>query len=133
MFDLYSFTLQGETMVNVAHQLMCIIRTGNYHFNLSQRTSNDGAVIELVYLHLSESDESGSSVLGRSASASPPLTGQSPLPTVKEAKPQGKYERLRREQIDDFVRKLGFLDESDRTKRKEIQIFLHQNEVRNWE
>ncbi len=120
-------------MENVAQQLKCTLRSGYYQFNLSPTVAKDAAEVELVYLHSSEPKDSSSPSHHNS-----PITPDSPIDDVTEhgidashLKKQRPSTRWKRQQIDDFVRKLGFLDESEIAQRQEIQDFLHQNGVSN--
>ena len=88
-----------------------IIQTGHYQFEFS---STEAIVISLHYCH------------GGSAQATP--SGQSCSLEKKEAKEGSGKERWSKEQIDDFVRKLGFLD-SEKEGGDKIKNFLHLNEV----
>ncbi len=114
-------------MENVAQQLKCTLRSGYYQFNLSPAVAKDAAEVELVYLHSSEPKDSSSPSHHNS-----PKTPDSPIEDVAEHGIDAshlKKQRWKREQIDDFVRKLGFLDESEIAQRQEIQDFLRQNGV----
>lgn len=100
-------------MHNVAHQLGCIKATGFYHFCLSSQEIGDVEEVELVF-HL-ETESSGQEKLDTGIQHSAKSSNL-------------KLEKWKRDQIDDFVRKLGFLD-SEVTDVKDIQQFLQQNEV----
>ena len=100
-------SLQGETLDNIAHELSCIIKTGHYKFNFSLTRTSGRDQIELIYLPSSESSSNTSD-------------GE-----ATDSLDRPKYEKWNREQIDEFVRKLGFLD-SNATER---DCFLEQNGV----
>ena len=97
----YSFLAlcQGDTLENVAKQLDCITTTGNYLF-LTSDTTSSGALLNLEY---SPSQHS---------SLKDPVNVQC----------------WNSEHINDFVRKLGFLD-TEKEGGYKIKHFLHINEV----
>ena len=98
----------------MAKELDCIITTGNYLFQTSD-TSGSGAQLILEY--------------------SPSLSHQSP-PTLSPTQPSNQedsemvvnMQHWNSEQINDFVRKLGFLD-TEKEGGNKIKHFLHINEV----
>ena len=94
----------------MAKELDCIIRTGNYHFQTSD-TSGGGAELILEYI--------------------PSLSHQFP-PTLPHSQPSSQEDSevqcWNSEQINDFVRKLGFLD-TEKEGGDKIKHFLHINEV----
>ena len=104
-------------MKNVAHKLNCITESGYYQYNLNARKVRNGEEVELVYLHSQEV----------SLHDSHEVTSRQPV--VTPATPGTHWQRWRRDDIDDFVIKLGFLD-SEVADREKIYSFLHQNEVR---
>ena len=114
-------------MMNIAHKLNCITESGYYQFNLNPRKLRSGEEVELVYLHLSDpSCEMQEAPLQDAHD----VTSRQPLgiPAVPARTPEAQWQRWRRDDIDDFVRKLGFLD-SEVADREKINSFLHQNEV----
>ena len=98
-------------MQNVAKDLDCIIQTGHYQFEF---TSNEGIMMTLEYCPQAALPAQSSSL------------GNGSKPNDKEG-PGGK-ERWSKEQIDDFVRKLGFLD-AEKEGGDKIKHFLTLNEV----
>ena len=122
----------------MAQDLDCITRTGFYLFHLTEDTGEGEAEIFLEYSPSSSGQQPFSfpsqpssledpearpitaAQLSEARSGSEDFTG---VPRVPKA------ERWNSEQINDFVRKLGFLDTE--TKQGEaIKNFLHINEVR---
>ena len=119
-------TSQGDTLQNVAKELECIVNTGIYIFTLTSNISGGKAEIMLEYvpaIHsgVATSMEGGTPrTLPRSMSYPESDTG---LNAAKRA------ESWNKEQINDFVRKLGFLD-TQKGGGAKIKHFLHINEVR---
>ena len=103
-----SFLFQGETLENIDNQLKCIIKTGHYHFNVAPSAAKTGQEIELVYLLPSTNAGNGDEVSQHGSNVRAEAI---------------KWERWKRESIDEFVQKLGFLDND------QIQNFIKQNEV----
>ena len=107
-----SFLLfQGDTLENVAMELDAIITTGNYLF-LTLDTSSSRAELMLEYIP---------------SHKSPPTPS---FPSIQLSDPELVViiQRWNSEQINDFVRKLGFLDREKEGGDK-IKHFLHVNEV----
>ena len=103
----------------MANDLDCIIQTGNY---LIEFTSSEGIVMSLHYcpayhsqLDQPPSQEDVSSQISQ------------PVQSYQKESSAGK-ERWSKEQIGDFVRKLGFLD-AEKEGGDKIRRFLHLNEV----
>ena len=108
--------LQGDTLQNVANDLDCIIQTGHYHFEFA---SNEGIVISLQYSPAG-SAQAFPSILEDGSTQNPEV--------LKQNEKEGcDNERWSKEQIDDFVRKLGFLDAEKGGDK--VKNFLHLNEV----
>ena len=103
--------LQGDTLENVAKELDSIISTGNYLF-LTPDTSSSGAELIIEY---------NPSTLHQF----PPHTLLTP---IQPSSSDDNMQRWNNEQINDFVRKLGFLD-SEKEGGNKIKDFLHVNEV----
>ena len=95
-----------------------IIQTGHYQFEFS---STEAIVISLHYCHRGSAQATPS---GQPSSVEEGL----PQRLKKVAKEGSGKERWSKEQIDDFVRKLGFLD-SEKEGGDKIKNFLHLNEV----
>eukprot|EP00731_Ephydatia_muelleri_P021726 Em0014g317a len=139
---------EGDTFQNVAKDLDSIIQTGHYQFEFS---STEAIVISLHYCHAGSAQatlssqpssleegppqrpqagtKDGKNWSGRAQAA---LSGQ-PFGMETEAwknddKESSGKERWSKEQIDDFVRKLAFLDAEKGGDK--IKHFLHLNEVR---
>ena len=93
-------------MENVAQDLSNIINTGNYSFHLKEETGRWQMFLkyELTTLQLSASE---------------------PAKEVGEA----RQEKWSSEQIEDFVRKLGFLDKDKEEGGGRITTFLHFNQA----
>ena len=109
----------------MAKDLDCIIQTGHYQFEF---TSSEGIVMTLQYCPA----DSPQAALPAQPSSLENGSPQRPRPTKPSDKegPGGK-ERWSKEQIDDFVRKLGFWD-AEKGEDK-IKHFLHLNEVFHWD
>lgn len=114
----------------MANELECIINTGLYIFTLSSGASGGEANMMLEYVPsaqptlppISHMDEGG-------APRTLPNSGsyhESGL--ANGAHVASRKENRNREQINDFVRKLGFLD-TQREGGGQIKHFLHINEV----
>ena len=101
---------QGDTIVNVATELDCIIATGNYLF----LTPENGSEAELILEY------------NPSHQFFPPSSFQPP--SLKDSEAVVSMQCWNSEQIGDFVRKLGFLD-TEKEGGDEIKHFLHVNEV----
>ena len=122
---------QGDTLQNVAKELECIVDTGIYIFTLTSDASGGKAEVMLEYvpstdsavpplLNVTSMEEGGTPrTLPRSTSYPESGTG------LNAAK---RLESWSQEQINDFVRKLGFLDTQKEGGAK-IKHFLHINEV----
>jgi len=119
---------QGDTLQNVAKELECIVDTGIYIFTLTSDASGGKAEVMLEYVPSTDSavlnatsmEEGGTPrTLPRSTSYPESGTG------LNAAK---RVESWSQEQINDFVRKLGFLDTQKEGGAK-IKHFLHINEV----
>lgn len=106
---IFVFQLQGNTLKNVVQDLECIIETGYFQFEFM---SSEGIDISLLY--------SPDSVLHTEPS------GPSWRPQALNQKGSGK-KRWSKDQIDDFVRQLGFFDAE--TGGDNIKHFLHLSEV----
>ena len=92
-------------MENIANQLESIISSGYYNFILSS-SANNGYEIELVY---------------------PLLPATAITDTPEEVR---SWNRWKREEIEDFVRKIGLLDTTcTSVQREQILCFIIQNEV----
>ncbi|KAL5475165.1 hypothetical protein EMCRGX_G027231 [Ephydatia muelleri] len=141
---------EGDTFQNVEKDLDSIIQTGHYQFEFS---STEAIVISLHYCHASSAQATLSSQPS-SLEEGPPqrpqagtkdgkkgsgiaqaaLSGQ-PFGMETEAgknddKESSSKERWSKEQIDDFVRKLAFLD-AEKEGGDKIKHFLHLNETAN--
>ena len=106
----------------MAKDLDCIILTGHYQFEF---TSSEGIVMTLQYCPA----DNPQAALPSQPSSLEDGSSQRPQPMKPSDKegPGGK-ERWSKEQIDDFVRKLGFLD-TEKEGGDKIKHFLHSNEV----
>ena len=145
----FPIALQGDTLENVANELDCILATGFYQFSLSNAK---GSQIALVYEpSLSQAAPALQQQQQLQQQQAPPqATPGAATPTAPGARhlqlqyPQivrevsqvdeaagvvrGGTEKWSREQINDFVRKLGFLD-SEAEGGEKIKRFIHLNEV----
>ena len=118
----------------MANELECIIETGFYIFTLSSGSSGGVASVTLEYMPSARPSLSPP-VSTSEEGAGPPraLTSSGSFQETVGAGGNGtqlisKKENWTREQIDDFVRKLGFLD-AQREGGDQIKRFLHINEV----
>jgi len=111
------WSLQGDTLQNVASDLESIFQTGHYSFNIPENMAEPGRV-ELTYIPSSKQAVLVSTELriGEQTSIVPNLDDD-----VKE-------EIWDSEQTGNFARKLGFLD-SEKTGGELVKPFLHINEV----
>ena len=113
----------------MANELESIINTGVYLFTLSSEASGGEAVMMLEYVAsaqphvppISQVDDGGPSTLLRSGSYTESGLGNGTHVVSRK-------ENWNREQINDFVRKLGFLD-AQKEGGDQIKHFLHINEV----
>ena len=113
----------------MANELECIINTGIYLFTLSSEASGGEAIMMLEYVAsaqpvvppISQVDDGGPPTLLRSGSYTESGLGNGTHVVSRK-------ENWNREQINDFVRKLGFLD-AQREGGDQIKHFLHINEV----
>ena len=115
----------------MANELECIINTGVFIFTLSSGGASGGeASMNLEYVPSAQSvfplmtqAEEGGTPRTLPNSGSYPESGLSNGTHVTN-----RTENWNREQINDFVRKLGFLD-AQREGGNQIKHFLHINEV----
>ena len=105
----------------MAKDLDSIIQTGHYQFEFS---STEAIVISLHYCHAGSAQATPS---GQPSSLEEGLP-QRPQTVKKDDKEGSGKERWSKEQIDDFVRKLGFLD-AEKEGGDKIKHFLRLNEV----
>lgn len=114
----------------MANELESIINSGVYLFTLSSEASGGEAVMMLEYMAsaqpiivqpISQVDDGGPSTLLRSGSYTESGLGNGTHVVSRK-------ENWNREQINDFVRKLGFLD-AQKEGGDQIKHFLHINEV----
>ena len=113
-------SLQGDTLQNVAKDLDSIIESGHYQFEVF----SEGIVLSLQYCPAASAHTAPPSQPS-SLDDGPPQKAQGLMQSGKDS--SGK-ERWSKEQIDDFVRKLGFLD-AEKEGGDKIKQFLHLNEV----
>ena len=121
--------MQGDTLQNVANELESIINTGVYIFTLSSGACGGEAVMMLEYVPLAQRviptvshvDDGNPRSFQHSGSDTECGLGNGTHVVSQK-------ENWNREQINDFVRKLGFLD-AQREGGDQIKHFLHINEV----
>ena len=106
----------------MAKDLDCIIQAGYYQFEF---TSSEGIVMTLQYCP-SDNPQAALPAQQSSLEDGSPQRLQPTKPSDIEG--LGGKERWSKEQIDDFVRKLGFLD-AEKEGGDKIKHFLHLNEV----
>ena len=112
----YSFwlvpQLQGDTLQGVANELDCVLKTGRYLFLFCSNIKGVLATVELHYqpMALDYPETAGEAT----------TTGLQPEEIV--------HQKWNDEQINDFVRKLGFLD-GEGAVGDQINRFLHLNQV----
>ena len=104
----------------MAKDLDSIIETGHYQFEFSR----EGIVLSLQYCPAA-STQTAPPTQPSSLDDGPP---QKPQGLIQSDKNCSGKERWSKEQIDDFVRKLGFLD-AEKEGGDKIKQFLHLNEV----
>lgn len=104
----------------MAKELECVIKTGSYTF------------------HQGEADEAGRNkaqmMLEYEPASSSQLQEGAKLPQIKpQVESSGRCKEIwNQEQIEDFVRKLGFVDrDKEETGEDKIKSFLHLNQVNN--
>ena len=103
-----TITVQGDTLQNVVKQLNCIIETGCYYLCLGE----DGKGHLFLEFEPSSSQKIPTTFLGE--------LQQNEIIRQKWSN----------DQIGDFVRKLGFLDEDNEGEdQAKIKDFLYQNQV----
>ena len=138
--------MQGEIIENVANELENILRTGEYHFQLSDDQSNILLIYQSVQLARSNQRTASNLPLGKSdqkPDSESKISGilSTVYPSSQDITTDVKQQdssspmtlesveqRWTREQISDFVRKLGFL-ETEREGGDKIKRFLHLHSV----
>ena len=111
------WSLQGDTLENVAGNLESIFQTGHYNFIIPESIAEPGRV-ELSYKPSSKRALLLSTELSREEQAS----------IVPNLDDDVKEETWDSEQTGNFARKLGFLD-SEKAGGELVKPFLHINEV----
>lgn len=96
---------QDETNENVAGQLDAIMKTGYYHFAIS----STGVSMTLKFR----------------------ITSRVMTAVDHETKAISRIEEWERDEIDEFITKLGFLNPDDTRESKAVEEFIDQNEVCN--
>jgi len=97
-----SVCLQGDTVQGVASELSCVLESGFYCFHFKSSVDFVSGAVQLKYFpHIYQN--------------------------VKDAREEEPVV-WNEEQIEDFVRKLGFLD-SEGDSASQIRRFLHHNQV----
>ena len=115
---------QGDTLENVSKELDCIITTGFYFF----QTSNSIPELTLEYSPSRSHQSSQSLPLPLSQPSNHVVLHQESQSGPEAEVNIQRSEQWNSEQIDDFVRKLGFLD-TEKEDGDKIRHFLHINEV----
>lgn len=103
------FFTQGNTIKNIENELDSILSTGFYNFQLADDVQPNG--IFLIFQLRFQ-------------------CRQTPQPQPECNENEGIKQRWTHEQIDNFVRKLRFLD-AEKEGREKIKLFLHLNTVSN--
>ena len=114
---LYSWSLQGDTLQNVASDLESIFQTGHYSFIIPESIAEPGRV-ELTYKPSSK----------RVVLVSSDLSSEEQASIVPNLDDSVKEETWDSEQTGNFARKLGFLD-SEKAGGELVKPFLQINEV----
>jgi len=114
---LYSWSLQGDTLQNVASDLEKIFETGHYNFIIPENIAEPGRV-ELTYKPSSK----------RAVLVSTELLSEEQTSIVPNLDDNVKEETWDSEQTGNFARKLGFLD-SEKAGGELVKPFLQINEV----
>ena len=130
-FLLHAF--QGDTLQNVANELERIIETGLYIFTLSSAASVGVDSMTLEYMPsarptLSQPSSNTEDGVGQPRTLTSSGSFQETVGGGNGTQLVSRKESWTREQINDFVRKLGFLD-TQREGGDQIKHFLHINEV----
>ena len=96
--------VQGDTLRGVARELDCVLKTGHYEFVFTSAAERTKGTLELIYrpMIVAYVEEGGAAEV--------------------------VTQRWNKEQINDFVRKLGFLD-SEGAAGDKINHFLHLHQV----
>ena len=134
-------SLQGDTLENVAKELECIIETGNYTFWLGVWPGVElyGGIKAQLFLEFKPYSITSSSTNTSSSTSSTANTTSSSnvqIPAVSHQEggvsqdnhAHRRMERKTGEQIEDFVRKLGFMDK-EKEEGNSIKQFLHLSQV----
>ncbi len=122
---------EGDTLQNVAKELDGILQSGYYTFRLSSASTSRAEIMLEYDLHSSLPPGLRQPAQG---SQPPSLDDMGPRSTFSRMDSRGDeylsttLERWNSEQINDFVRKLGFLD-TEKEGGDSIKHFLHINEV----
>jgi len=111
------WSLQGDTLQNVASDLEKIFQTGHYSFIIPENIAEPGRV-ELIYKPSSK----------RAALVKDESPSEDQASTVPNLDDNVKEETWDSEQTGNFARKLGFLD-SEKAGGELVKPFLHINEV----
>ena len=121
-----------DTLENVSHELDCIFETGCYRYVLSSHGGKNTIEMSLEYQaaavakRLPEVFRQDSTSSGLSFDEVEEDTGYV-APDQVEPKMRIIVEKLRSEQIADFVQKLGIME--SKKDEKQIDLFLDINEV----
>lgn len=116
-------------MENVDKELECILESGHYTF---KRDISDTRIAYIMLEYIPATYKPGESILEENGfvnTSEVPLLQHQDSQTESEKK-MSSFEKWSEEMINDFVRKLGFLDTESGRGRK-IKRFLHINEVSN--
>ena len=111
------WSLQGDTLQNVASDLESIFETGHYSFIIPENITEPGRV-ELTYKPSTK----------RAVLEKTDLSSEERASTVPNLDDDVKEETWDSEQTGNFARKLGFLD-SEKAGGELVKPFLHINEV----
>ena len=114
---LHLWSLQGDTLQNVASDLESIFQTGHYSFNIPENIAEPG-IIELTYKPSSK----------RAMLVLSDLSSEEQASIVPNLDDDVKEETWDSEQTGNFARKLGFLD-SEKAGGELVKPFLQINEV----
>ena len=136
------YFLQGDTLESVAKELKSIIESGIYTFHLAEEDENginrDYMLLEYqpastLFTGSSSNPATSQQIVKNpqeNDSESEVISAEPPEYLLQFEQKHSQKEKWNLEQIGDFVRKLGFLDENKEEEGGvKIKHFLHLNQV----
>ena len=128
--------IKGDTQENVSTDLYCIMNSGHFELLIKQKQVICTSEVDFernakhksqVLLHHNATMKS---YLQKRQSQSLSVSQDKSLPTPS-SKNREMSETWNNEQIDDFVRKLGFLQPENSSVEDEVKLFQQLNQVHN--